>query len=72
MNAIKMIAACGAHQVGEGASPSLGTPRTEPDPVNHDSLSAVADHGVDGHATTEQGIDDLLVPPRPEPQAVYA
>ena len=71
MNAAQMISDCGAHQVGETASPSLGTPRADPDPVNHESLSTVADHGIDDHDRSESGADDALVPPRPEPM-VYA
>ena len=66
-----MIAACMERQVGEIAAPSLGTPRADPDPVNHESLSTVADHGVDGHATDHRGIDDHLASPQPE-QAAYA
>ena len=66
-----MIAACGQHQVGEVACPSLGTPRPESDPVNHESLATIDDYGVEGHATSERGIDDDIVPPRPE-QAAYA
>ncbi len=66
-----MISDCGAHQVGETASPSLGTPRPEPDPVNHEMIATLADHGVDGHDRGEIGVDDALVPPRPETM-VYA
>ena len=71
MNAIEMIAVCMTRQVGDVACPSLGTPRPEADPVNHESLATIDDHGVDGHATSERGLDDDIVPPRPE-QAAYA
>ena len=53
---LQMVAACMTFQVAEViVSPMLGTPRPDPDPVNHETISAVSDFGVDG-------LDDTRVP----------
>ena len=65
MNAVTMIALCGKRQVGDVAYPPIETRPFDPDPANHETLSGVSDHGLDGHARSEQGLDDHLVPPRP-------
>ena len=68
-----MLEACGIHQIGDSSlPPSIGTPRQEPDPVNHETLNSVSDRGIDGHDTSDRGIDDALLAPPPTPQAAYA
>ena len=62
MNATMMIITCGARQAGSDAAPSLGYVPYEPDPVNHETLRAASDTGVNGHDTTLAGVDDALVP----------
>ena len=62
-NALPMVAACMTLQVAEViAYPMLGTSRPDPDPVNHETIGAVSDHGVEGHATALDGLDDVCVP----------
>ena len=62
MNAMAMIAACRMRQGGSEAYPDLGRIPSEPDPVNHETLTGVADHGVDGHGRLTVGADDARVP----------
>ena len=65
-NALPMVAACMTLQVAEIiAYPMLGTSRPDPDPVNHQTIGAVSDCGVEGHATALDGLDDARVPAAP-------
>ena len=65
-NALPMLATCMTLQVAEViAYPMLGTSRPDPDPVNHETIGAVSDRGIEGHDATLTGLDDARVPAAP-------
>ena len=56
-----MIGTCMLRQTGDLAFPSMGTPPADPDPVNHETLPATADPGIEGHVTDTMGSEDARV-----------